>query len=195
MKKIIFALLIFASCAVKKPSIEQIQKLQYNDLPSYKQNEFGKEWYKDNPCATAFGTIGRDTITSIVYDYSALRQLEDSIDKLQTNTINFLQNNSEISAKYNECSNVLSQCIKNLIDAKKTGFKIKTITITDTMYDVRLNNILKEEINRLKLTNEELNTDIAKLENSIYKKRIFICALVIINFLLLYVVLRECRNK
>ena len=195
MKKIIFALLIFASCAVKKPSIEQIQKLQYNDLPSYKQNEFGKEWYKDNPCATAFGTIGRDTITSIVYDYSALRQLEDSIDKIQTNTINFLQNSNEISAKYNECREVLSQCIKNLIDAKKTGFKTKTITITDTMFDVRLNNILKEDVNRLKITNAELNTDIAKLEKSIYIKRIFIFALSILDFFLLYVILREVYKK
>ena len=195
MKKIILALLIFASCAVKKPSTEQIQKLQYNDLPSYKQNEFGKEWYKDNPCATAFGTIGRDTITSIVYDYSALRQLEDSIDKLQTNTINFLQNSNEISAKYNECREVLSQCIKNLIDAKKTGFKTKTITIVDTLYDVRLNNILKEEVNRLNITNAEYNTTIAKLENSIYKKRIFIWALIFTNFLLLYVVFKEICKK
>ena len=195
MKKIIFALLIFASCAVKKPSIEQIQKLQYNDLPSYKQNEFGKEWYKDNPCATAFGTIGRDTITSIVYDYSALRALEDSIDKIQTNTINFLQNSNEISAKYNECREVLSQSIKNLIEAKKTGFKTKTIIITDTMFDVRLNNILKEEINRLNITNAELNTDIAKLENSIYKKRVFIWALIVSNFLLLYVVFKEVYKK
>ena len=195
MKKIIFALLIFTSCAVKKPSVEQIQKLNYNDLPNYKQNEFGKEWYKDNPCATAFGTIGRDTITSIVYDYSALRALEDSIDKLQTSTINYLNNNKEISTKYNECNEVLSKCIKNLIDAKKTGFKTKTITIVDTLYDVRLNNILKEEINRLNITNAEYNTTIAKLENSIYKKRIFIWALIFTNFLLLYVVFRECRNK
>ena len=164
MKKIIFALLIFTSCAVKKPSVEQIQKLNYNDLPNYKQNEFGKEWYKDNPCATAFGTIGRDTITSIVYDYSALRALEDSIDKLQTSTINYLNNNKEISTKYNECNEVLSKCIKNLIDAKKAGFKTKTITIVDTLYDVRLNNILKEEINRLNITNAELNTTIAKLD-------------------------------
>ena len=123
MKKIIFALLIFTSCAVKKPSVEQIKKLNYNDLPNYKQNEFGKEWYKDNPCATAFGTIGRDTITSIVYDYSALRALEDSINLLQTNTITYLNNNKEISTKYNECNEVLSKCIKNLIEAKKTGFK------------------------------------------------------------------------
>ena len=195
MKKIIFALLIFTSCAVKKPSVEQIQKINYNDLPNYKQNEFGKEWYKDNPCATAFGTIGRDTITSIVYDYSALRALEDSIDKIQTNTINFLQNNSEISAKYNECREVLSQSIKNLIEAKKTGFRTKTITIVDTLYDVRLNNILKEDVNRLKISNAELNTDIAKLEKSVYKKRIFIWALIFSNFLLLYVVLREVYKK
>ena len=195
MKKIILALLIFASCAVKKPSIEQIQKLQYNDLPSYKQNEFGKEWYKYNPCSTAFGTIGKDTITSIVYDYSALRALEDSIDKIQTNTINFLQNSNEISAKYNECREVLSQCIKNLIEAKKTGFKTKTIIITDTLYDVRLNNILKEQITKLNITNAELNTDIAKLEKSIYKKRIFIWALIVSNFLLLYVVIREVYKK
>ena len=195
MKKIIFALLIFASCAVKKPSVEQIQKLNYNDLPSYKQNEFGKEWYKDNPCATAFGTIGRDTITSIVYDYSALRALEDSIDKIQTNTINFLQNSNEISAKYNECREVLSQCIKNLIEAKKTGFRTKTIIITDTLYDVRLNNILKEDVNRLKISNAELSTTIVKLENSIYLKRIFIFALSILDFFLLYVILREVYKK
>ena len=195
MKKIILALLIFASCAVKKPSTEQIQKLNYNDLPNYKQNEFGKEWYKDNPCATAFGTIGRDTITSIVYDYSALRALEDSIDKLQTSTINYLNNNKEISTKYNECNEVLSKCIKNLIEAKKAGFKTKTITIVDTLYDVRLNNILKEEVNRLNITNAELNTAIVKLENSIYKKRIFIWALIVSNFLLLYVVFKEVYKK
>ena len=195
MKKIIFALLIFTSCAVKKPSVEQIKKLNYNDLPNYKQNEFGKEWYKDNPCSTAFYTIGRDTITSIVYDYSALRALEDSINLLQTSTINFLQNNNEITTKYNECNEVLSKCIKNLIEAKKAGFKTKTITIVDTLYDVRLNNILKEDVNRLKISNAELNTTIAKLDKSIYLKRIFIWALILSNLLLLYIVIRECRNK
>ena len=117
------------------------------------------------------------------------------INLLQTSTINYLNNNKEISTKYNECNEVLSKCIKNLIDAKKTGFKTKTITIVDTLYDVRLNNILKEEINRLNITNAEYNTTIAKLENSIYKKRIFIWALIFTNFLLLYVVFRECRNK